>query len=128
MKISIKSIDRTTFSRFKILTAVSFAAWLPAVFAQTLSCTPLVAAATANSPGLDQRLRENAQQFDTDFLRERIARAKLTAGQDSARALAVCIFEQELALRSGRSTTAASPAAAPLRDDPKVFGRSARGG
>jgi hypothetical protein len=97
-------------------------------WAQPQSCASQAAAANATSPGLDQRLRENAQQFDTDFLRERIARAKLTAGQDSARALTVCIFEQELASRSGRSTVAASPAAAPLRDDPKVFGRSARGG
>lgn len=97
-------------------------------WAQSPSCASQAAAANATSPGLDQRLRENAQQFDTDFLRERIARAKLTATQEPARALAVCIFELELASRSGSRPVAASPAAAPARDDPKVLGRSARGG
>ncbi len=97
-------------------------------WAQSPSCASQAAAANATSPGLDQRLRENAQQYDTDFLRERIARAKLTAAQEPARALTVCIFEQELASRSGRSTTAAALVAAPQRDDPKVVGRSARGG
>jgi hypothetical protein len=92
------------------------------------SCASLAATVNATSPGLDQRLRENAQIFDTDFLRERIARAKLTAREVPAQALTVCVFEQELATRSGANTAAASQAAAPARDDPKVFGRSARGG
>lgn len=101
-----------------------------AAWAQQQSCASQAAAANATSPGLDQRLRENAQQYDTDFLRERIARAKLAAGQEPARALTVCIFEQELAARAGGAGGHANAAAAPptARDDPKVFGRSARGG
>ncbi len=97
--------------------------------AQTQSCAPLVAAANANFPGLDQRLKENAQLFDSDFLRERIARAKPTAKDEPAKALTVCVFEQELGSRSGGSGRPATATAAPPagRDDPKVFGRSARG-
>lgn len=91
------------------------------------SCASLAATANATSPGLDQRLRENAQLFDADFLRERIARAKLTAREAPAQALTVCIFEQELATRTGGGVAASVPVVAP-RDDPKVFGRSARGG
>ncbi len=115
---------------YRALQALAFLGLLAsnAAWAQAQSCASQAAAANAITPGLDQRLRENAQQFDTDFLRERIARAKLAAAQEPARALTVCIFEQELAARFGRSTTAASPAAAPLRDDLKVLGRSARGG
>jgi hypothetical protein len=95
--------------------------------AQTQSCAPFVAATTANFPGLDQRLKENAQQFDADFLRERIAKAKLTAKEEPAKALTVCIFEQELIARSKGTAGVATPTPV-LRDDPKVFGRSARGG
>ena len=98
-----------------------------AAWAQAQSCASQAAAANATTPGLDQRLRENAQQFDTDFLRERIARAKLAAKDDPSKALTACIFEQELATRSGGSSNSATAPAAG-RDDPKVFGRSARGG
>lgn len=95
--------------------------------AQTQSCAPLVAAANANFPGLDQRLKENAQLFDSDFLRERIARAKPAAKDEPAKALTVCVFEQELAARS-RGAAGTPAAVSAERDDPKVFGRSARGG
>ncbi len=98
-----------------------------AAWAQAQPCASQAAAANAITPGLDQRLRENAQQYDTDFLRERIARAKLAAKDDPSKALTACIFEQELATRSGGSSNSATAPAAG-RDDPKVFGRSARGG
>lgn len=101
-----------------------------AAWAQPQSCASQAAAANAITPGFDQRLRENAQQFDADFLRERIARAKLAAKDDPSKALTACIFEQELAARSGGSSSSASSTAPPAagRDDPKVFGRTARGG
>lgn len=96
-------------------------------WAQSPSCASLAATANATSPGLDQRLRENAQIFDTDFLRERIARAKPGARDEPGKALTVCIFEQELAARAG-GAVAVGAAPIPPRDDPKVFGRSERGG
>jgi hypothetical protein len=112
---------------FTVLVTLVYAAAQSAAWAQTQSCAPLVSAANANFPGLDQRLKENAQQFDVDFLRDRIAKAKLTAKDEPAKALTVCIFEQELVTRSrGSAGTTTSTSAG--RDDPKVFGRTMRGG
>jgi hypothetical protein len=119
---------QTRMPRFMQLLALLVVALAsPPSFAQTQTCAPFVAATTANFPGLDQRLKENAQQFDTDFLRERIAKAKLSAKEEPAKALTVCIFEQELTARS-RGTAGVAASAPVVRDDPKVFGRSARGG
>jgi hypothetical protein len=118
------SAARSTLCSFALLSLLAVSgAW-----AQPQSCASQAAAANAISPGLDQRVRENARQFNTDFLHEHIVRVKRAAMQEPERALTVCIFEQELTSRSGRSAAAASPVAAPLRDDPKVLGRSARGG
>ena len=96
-------------------------------WAQPQSCAPQAAAVNATSPGLDQRVRENARQFNTNLLPDHIARVKRAAMQEPERALMVCIFEQELAARSG-GNVAVGTSPTTLRGDPKVFGRSARGG
>jgi hypothetical protein len=89
--------------------ALSIGAW-----AQVPSCTKEILAANALNPGLGQAQKHNFKLMSIDAINERLAVARSRDQGNPVNAMTVCNYEAELFARH-------------QQDDPKVFGRSARG-